>query len=215
MLRQKGWSINDIGKKLSVSKGTVSLWCRDIHLTGHQKEILHKQMTRGGYMGRLKGVHMQRDRKQQKIQSSLEEARQDLKNISDRERFLTGVGLYWGEGGKRDGGIRFYNSDSAIIGFIMRWFRESLHVSEERFSLYILINIAHEKRLGKVLEYWSRVTNVPKEQFGKPILARVNNKKIYENADQYYGTLCVRVRKSSDLFYRIMGYTTTLGDLTT
>lgn len=163
---------------------------------------------------KVEGAHMQRDRKQQRIQSSIREAREDVKKISDRERFLTGVGLYWGEGGKKDGGIRFYNSDPAIIRFIMCWFRESLHVSEERFSLYVLINIAHEKRLGAVLEYWSKVTGVPKEQFGKPILARVKNKKVYENVNQHCGTLCVRVRKSSDLFYRIMGYVTALGDLT-
>ena len=38
LLRKKGESINDIAKKIKVSKSIVSRWCRDIKLTSEQIE---------------------------------------------------------------------------------------------------------------------------------------------------------------------------------
>ena len=62
-LRKKGKSMKEIAKKLKVSKGSVSLWCKDIELTENQKLKLHKQMVRGSYAGRMAGVRMQKERK--------------------------------------------------------------------------------------------------------------------------------------------------------
>ncbi len=213
-LRKKGVSIRDISKRLKVSRGSASLWCRDVVLTENQIEKLHEQMVKGGYSGRLKGAHIQREIKRQKIRYYSERGKVDIQKIKKRELLIAGLALYWGEGSKTDSRVRFSNSDPVIVKFIMKWFREVLKVSEDRFMMRITINRVHQKRLNDVNAYWSRRTDIPIEQFRKTILIKAKNEKIYENHFQHYGTLCVGIAKSSDLFYQIMGWLEALGKTT-
>jgi transcriptional regulator with XRE-family HTH domain len=53
-IRKKGISIVQIAKQLGVTKGSVSLWCRDIVLSPEQQMILQKQ--RGSVWGRWVGA---------------------------------------------------------------------------------------------------------------------------------------------------------------
>lgn len=211
-LRKKGASIRDISKRLKVSRGSASLWCRDIVLTEKQIKKLHGQMVKGGYSGRLKGAHIQKESKRQKIRYYTEKGKHDIQQIKKRELFIAGLALYWGEGSKKDPRVRFYNSDPVIIRFIMKWFREILNVAEGRFIIYVTINRVHKERLNDVNKYWSKKTNIPIGQFRRPILIKAKNKKIYENYFQHYGTLCIRITKSSGLFYQIMGWLNALGE---
>ncbi len=55
------------------------------------------------------------------------------------------------------------------------------------------------------MNYWSDLLELPIEQFGNPVLLKMKQKKVYENYDEYYGVLSLKVRKSSDLKYRILG----------
>lgn len=212
-LRKNGLSIKEIAEKIKVSKSSVSIWCADIELTKGQIEKLYEQMVRGGYSGRLKGARIQRENKKKKIRYFSKKGKHDIKQIKKRELFMAGLALYWGEGSKKDPRVRFYNSDPKIIGFIMKWFREILNIAEDRFIMYVTINRIHKERLNDVCEYWSKITNIPTKQFRKPILIKAKNEKIYENYFQHYGTLCIRITKSSELFYQIMGWLNALGSL--
>lgn len=204
-LRKSGMSVKSIAENLGVSKSSVSTWCRDIELTEEQIRRLHKNMVVGGYSGRSKGARLQRDRKRKKIAHYEAQAREEIHSIKKRELLMVGLGLYWGEGGKTSSGVRMFNSDPRVIGFMMRWFREIFDVVEGDFSMYVTINGLHRERLGEVICFWSGVTKIPVGQFGKPILIKSKNKKIYENHSEHYGTLCIRIRKSSELLYKIKG----------
>lgn len=210
-LRKRGLSIKEIAKKLQVSKSSASIWCSDIELNKEQIEKLHDQMVKGGYSGRLKGVHVQKKRKQEKIKYYEEKGRSEIEHLEKRELFIAGLALYWGEGGKKDPRVRFYNSDCLIIKFIMKWFRETLAIPDDRFVLSVTINKSHKRRLLDVNEYWSEITKIPLNQFGKPILIKSKNKKIHENHLEHYGTLCIRISRSSELFYQVMGWLGALG----
>ena len=204
-LRGQGLSIKEISLRLSVSKSSVSLWCKDIVLSKKQIENLHAKMVRGSYSGRMKGVQVQKDRKRANIQRYLTQAKKDIPILTERELFMIGLGLYWGEGSKI-ASVRFYNQDEHVIRFIMRWFRESLHIDENRFMMYININELHASRIEEVIHYWSRVCKVPVKQFRKPTLLHVKTKKVYENISEHHGTLCIRIAKSSNLLYQIQGW---------
>lgn len=204
-LRRKGISMKDIAEKLEVSKGSVSLWCSDIRLTKRQAQKLHDKMVRGSYEGRMIGVQMQKDRKRKKIEECLFAAAKDIPTLKKRELFIAGLGLYWGEGGKK-GPVRFYNSDPMAVVFMMRWFREILKIEESRFLMYININQIHKKRLKEVIKYWAEMTKIPAYQFRKPSLIKTKNKKVYENFSEHYGTLCIRIAKSGDLLYQVLGW---------
>ena len=204
-LRQGGESIKEIAKVLAVSKSTVSLWCRDIELTSKQIQRLHENMVAGGYRGRLKGARIQKERKERKIEYYLREGRKTIKPLNRSELLIAGLSLYWGEGGRKSPGVRFYNSDPDIVKFIIKWFKIIFKITNERFLIYIMINEIHRDRLNDVKRYWIKITGIPERQFRKIILIKAKNKKVYENFNQYFGTLNIRLTKSTDLYYRIMG----------
>ncbi len=204
-LRQKGESIKEIAKSLSISKSTVSLWCRDIELTAKQIQRLYENMVVGGYKGRLKGARIQKERKEKKIKDYLIEGVKEIKSLTKKELLVAGLSLYWGEGGRKNPGVRFYNSDPEIVKFIIKWFKAIFGITEERFLIYIMINETHKNRVGDVKKYWIKTTGISSGQFRKIILIKAKNKKVYENFNQHYGTLNIRLTKSADLYYRIMG----------
>ncbi|MBU2028726.1 hypothetical protein KJ761_02430 [Patescibacteria group bacterium] len=210
-LRMGGFSVGNIAQKLKVSKGSVSLWCSDIELTEKQKMKLHNEMVRGSYEGRMIGVQMQKDKKIKKIEECSLRAKKDIVKLKKKELMIAGLSLYWGEGAKNCSNVRFYNSNPLVISFIMKWFRESLKIKEDRFLMYINVNEIHAKRLKDIKEYWSKITRIPIGQFRKPTLIKTKNKKVYENFPGHYGTLSVRIAKSKYLLYQILAWIEALG----
>lgn len=202
-LRKEGLSIKDIAKRIGVAKSSVSIWCSDIELTSVQIKNLHQKMVRGSYAGRLAGAHSQRKKKQEQIEKAAIQAVHDMGVLQDRDLFLLGLGMYWGEGDKKST-VRFFNSDPRAIHFMMRWFREILHISESDFMMYLNLNEAHAYRTKEIVEYWSEVTGISVKQFRRPSLVQVAQKKKYENELQYRGTLCIGIARSRYLLYQIL-----------
>ncbi|MAF20776.1 MAG: hypothetical protein CMI55_03795 [Parcubacteria group bacterium] len=204
-LRQKGQSIKEIAKKLKVSKSSVSIWCRDIQLTRNQIALLDEKQLKGGYKGRIKGAKIQRKKYLKKVKELEKEGFDQIKKLSRKDILIAGIALYWGEGNRKWHISGFGNSDPKMIKFIIFWFKNILNIDKKRLSLHVGINQIHKNRVKKVEKYWSRITNIPENQFTKVTLRKVKNKKIYKNHDNYYGTLHIRIRKSSDLQHKIHG----------
>ena len=204
-LRKQGQSIKEIAKTLKVSKSSVSIWCREIKLTKRQIARLDEKQLKGGYRGRLKGAKTQRKRYLEKVERLENEAFNQIKKLSRKDILIAGTALYWGEGNRKWHISGFGNSDPEMIKFIIFWFKEILNISKDRLSLHVGINQIHKNRIKKVEKYWSQITGIPKSQFTKTTLRKTKNKKIYENHNDYYGTLHIRIRRSSDLQHKIHG----------
>ena len=169
-------------------------------------------MVRGSYKGRMIGVEIQKQRKKKKIEECLLRAKKDIPILTKRELFIAGLSLYWGEGAKNCSNVRLYNSDPFVIKLIMKWFRESLNIKDDEFQMYVNVNGIHKNRSDDIIKYWSKITKVPTNQFRKPTLIKVKNKKIYENFNEHYGTLSIRIAKSKYLLYQILGWIEALGE---
>jgi len=204
-MRSKGESVKVIAKILDVSKGTVSLWVRDIILSVEQLEKLHHRLITGGELGRLKGSLMQKERRLRAINSGRNWGVKKMGELSDREFFLTGVALYWAEGTKKKSEVSICNSDPKMINFIISWLRKFFLISKKNLRLVVGINQIHKGREDLVKKYWSEMTSIPIEQFRKTSFKKTNSKKIYTNFNEYYGTLSIKVLKSAGLYYKIMG----------
>jgi len=125
--------------------------------------------------------------------------------LSQRDLFLLGLGLYWGEGVKSNTGIAtLVNSDPGIVAMGKEWFMSCLGVSLQDFRPYIYVSIQYKNSSGKITSFWSKILNIPKDQF-KVIIIKNTSKKIYHNHKEYFGVLQLRVRKGTDLKYRILG----------
>jgi len=163
-LRKKGISINDIAGTLGVSKGSVSLWVRDIKLTKEQRA---QNTARGFSRDAIEKRRIARITKTKKRHSAVFlDAQKEVSALTKKELWLLGVALYWGEGTKTfKGNVSITNSDPAIIKIMMRFFREILNIPDHRFRCHVH-TFAHKN--AKLAEaYWSGVTRVPVGQFYK------------------------------------------------
>lgn len=208
-LRQKGYSISEIAKELSMHKsGSISKWCRDIPLTPQQIERLAKKQLSGSYKGRMIAVEKLRRQRLRETSVLKREGLKEVGKLNRRDLFIAGIGMYWSEGENCQGSeqVSFVNSDYKMILFMLRWFREICKVSDDRFSLQVRINEAHKRRAKDVENYWSDFTGIPLTQFTKTILIKAKSKKIYPNFDEYYGTLRILVRQGTQLRRKIKGW---------
>jgi predicted transcriptional regulator len=205
-LRKEGESIKVIAKKLQVSPSSVSYWCKDIKLSPTQIEILEKRARDPHYGKRLKYALAQQKRRLEKIRKLKEEGKKDIGNLNKRELFLVGVALYWAEGFKKDSQAGFASSDPNMIKLFLRWLDECCGYKTKNLILRVTANISHKYRIGEIQNYWSQITKIPTGNFQKPFYQKVKWKKTYENPEEYFGVLRIRVRKSTDFLRKIHGW---------
>lgn len=117
---------------------------------------------------------------------------------------LFGLGLYLGEGSKSGSHFQFVNSNPEIIKAILNWL-EIFGITINDVYCSIIINQIHRYRTNEVKNRWMKITKIPSKQFNKTTLIKANNKKIYANHKEHLGTLILRVYKSSDLQYKVLG----------
>lgn len=203
---KKGLSIKEIESLLGASRGTVSLWCRDIRLTPEQIKRLEEKEKSGRVRGQIKASEKHRKNRLKKVAKIHKKANKDIGKLSRREVRMIGAALYWAEGSKKERSLSFANSDPEMIKFYIFWLTRICEVSPNRIKCSVGINQVHQKREKEVKKYWSTVTGIPIAQFNKTSFKKVNNKKSYRNFKRHYGTLSVRVLKGTDLYYLTLGW---------
>lgn len=110
-----------------------------------------------------------------------------------KESFLygLGLGLYWGEGTKRNKhSVRLANTDVRLIKQFIRFLCQIYSVKREKikFSLQIFNDVSP----SEAIQFWSKKLNVLPSRFGKPIVSVVRGPGTYKNKSQH-GVLMVSV----------------------
>ncbi len=203
MFRSRGYSYNQILHEVNISKSTLSRWCRDIILTSEQFSNLQGRKINGADKGRLIGAKKQQEARLKRIKLFLEKGKKEIGTLTDRERFIAGVGLYLGDGSKGDLEVSFSNSNPKIIGFMMSWFRDYCHVRESCFRGQIWIHNNQNKRRAK--EYWSRLMKIPPNQFRKTYVVNTKKSKKIRKKIHKYGVCSIRISRAN-LQRKIVGW---------
>jgi hypothetical protein len=89
--------------------------------------------------------------------------------LSDDAFLVAGVALYAGEGTKREGAVRFANSDPTMIRFFCAWLRRFFEIDEGRLRGRVYLHEGLD--LDAAHAHWSTITGMPVEQFKKPYRA--------------------------------------------
>jgi hypothetical protein len=184
-LRKAGYSYTLIAEKVPVSKSTLSLWLAKIPYTPNQAVIKRIGLARAA-AGQSKSL--------QKISSySLAEklAQIDVETVTDRDLFMLGLALYIGEGEKNDN-VGVINADPRIIKLAIRWLQKFYNVPKTNFTL--AIHLYPDNNTEASLTYWSKVTSLPLDQFGKTQVDRRENKQQGKRSKLPHGTAHLRVR---------------------
>jgi len=110
-----------------------------------------------------------RGRKQAEIDELLAEGRHRIGRLSEREFLVAGTALYAGEGAKADGQLCFANSDPRMILFFCQWLRHFFDLDESKFRFRLYLHEGLD--LDEAICFWSALTLIPTQQFGKPYRA--------------------------------------------
>lgn len=184
----------------SISKSTISDWCKDIELTELQKDRLQKLFNEGSYRGRLLGSKATQTRRANEVREIKEKARLEIFSLTENEFKIAGLMLYWAEGNKKHH-VGISNSDPELIRFMIKWFRMVCGISEDRFKLYLNIHSGQDD--AKIKEFWSHIIGLPVSQFGKSYIKEEGTG--HRKNILYNGTIKVEIC-DKNLLYKILGW---------
>lgn len=204
-LRKRGLTYSEILKKVPVAKSTLSLWLRSVNLATRQKQ----RLTNKRRQAQLKGAKARKDQRIAIEKSLLKEGQQEIGSLAQRELFILGSALYWAEGSKqtknnKSQGVIFSNSDPEMIRVFLAWLRKICNIPEKDiiFELYI-----HEsKNKAVAINYWATKLKISSKRLTRIYLKRHKPLKRKRNKE-YYGLVRIRVRRSTNLNRKILGWT--------
>jgi transcriptional regulator with XRE-family HTH domain len=202
-LRHAGYSYSYIASQTGLSKGTLSDWLAEVpyHPNAHTLDTIGKARTASG--------EAKTQIKQRSLLKAREEAVNEIGDLSNRDLFMFGIGLYLGEGSKTANVVRVVNSDVNVIRLAIAWFK-SLGVLNNQFG--VTLHLYPDSNVKKCLQFWSEATTIPLGQFAKSQIDRRTNKKLSRAGKLPYGTAHLSVksggRKEFGVFFarKILGW---------
>ncbi len=202
--RKKGFSYGLISIKTGISKSTLSDWLKEVPYTPNEETI-----ERIGF-GKLKSAQKKSLDRIENIEKMKSLAVKDIGKLSKRDLFMLGLGLYWGEGNKKYDHTRIVNSDPDIILSSIKWFKEICGLSNKNFT--ISLSLYPDSNIAECLNFWSKKTGIPLENFRKTQVDRRKNKTATKRGKLPYGTAHLHVIANGEkkfgveLHRRIIGW---------
>lgn len=187
-LRKSGMSYSQIKKILGLSKSTLSGWLRNYPLS--KQRIRELRDCNEQRIERCRET--KRKKRELRLMGIYKNEKRNLLPLNNRELFIAGLMLYWGEGTKcRTDGLSISNTDPAVMNFFIYWMKKTLSVPEEKMKvqvhLYTDMNIKNE------LNYWSKIIKIPLSQFTKPYIKKSSMERINHKGGFGHGTCNIRV----------------------
>ncbi|WP_435853936.1 hypothetical protein [Streptomyces sparsogenes] len=201
-MRMRGMTYDQIQLELGCSKSSISLWVRDLPKPPPRTREEASAIAKRGWEATLRRREIERQ------QTKLAAAR-EIGELTDRELFLVGVGLYWAEGSKSkpyrlQERATFINSDADMIRLYLAWLG-LLKVEPERLRYRVTIHESADT--AEAERYWADVVGVQVTDLERTSLKKHNPKTVRKNVgEEYHGCLTVCVRGSADLYRRIEGW---------
>ncbi len=203
-LRRQGLSYNEIRERVVVSKSTLSLWLRSVGLAKRQIRRLTERKRQTQKMAVAKW-HALRVEKTFRIK---QDAQAEIISLSEKERWLIGIALYWAEGSKehdRSSQVQFSNSDPHMVFLFQQWVLDFLKVRSEdiTYTLYI-----HErsKNISDAVGFWSDFLKIEPHELSIVFKKHNPSPKRKNVGVHYRGLVRLSIRKSTDLNRKISGW---------
>lgn len=203
-LRDEGYSYAMISEKLGVAKSTMHYWFRERPFTPNYKVV-----ERIKY-GPLKNGARMHNRRVEEIAKLKSIGVNEVGELSKRDLWMLGIGLYIGEGAKTVECVRIANSDPAVIKIAIRWLKEACGLPDE--NIVITLHLYPDNDIEESFHYWQRVSGLPRSSFRKTQIDGRQNKKASNKRKLPHGTAHVRVIANGDqtkgvaLFRKICGW---------
>jgi len=181
-LRKQEMSYSQIRKILGVSKSTLSLWLRNYPLSEKRIKELQKNEA---VIEKIRNT--KRKKKEKRLNEFYFEQKNKIFPLNNREIYLAGLFLYWGEGSKSSqAALSISNTDPSIIKFFIYWSTKYLKVPREK--LRIQLHLYKDTNIKKEKDFWSKMLNIPLNQFSKPYIKNTSSTRINHKGGFGHGT---------------------------
>jgi len=156
-------SMKKISEKIGCSEHTVDYWMRAHRIPKRSiSEAIYTKNNPNGDPFKLK----------------------QIKTLKDARLYGMGLGIYWGEGNKKNRySIRVGNTDPLLILTFMQFLTELFGVDKSRFKFGLQIFSDIEPELA--LDYWATKLCISKEQFSKVIVTKSGSVGTYREKNMY------------------------------
>lgn len=184
-LRSKGWSLGEISLKMAMPKNTLSGWVKDITLTKAQRKRIKGKEILSAAIGRPLAARLIRE-KMEKWKEGIRKKVRHFRKLSFQNKELkkfTCAMLYLCEGGKYPATrfLQFVNSDPKMIYLFLKLLRDSFSMKEHKFRCQILYR--WDQNFDKLKQFWSKLTNIPLNQFYNSTPDKRTKDKITQKID--------------------------------
>ena len=164
-LRKRGWSYSAIKRELEISKSTASNWL-------HKYPLSHEQLDKLQFHNehRIEAFRATMAKKKQALfDAAVGDQEKFIGNLTEKELYLCGLALYWGEGGKTQyANLTFANTDPRMIRFFLEWLRRAIHYPNDHIK--IKMHLYKDMSIEDEMKYWGEVTGLSVEHFVKPYI---------------------------------------------
>jgi len=143
-LRQQGKSIPEISRETNTPITTVQRHIKAVEVPEEFQTILREKQ--GGSKDRAKGLRL----------NIATDAKERLGEMSHRDYFFLLIGLYWGEGTKKD--FTVINSDPFLLQTFV-YCLKTLNISSDRLSISLRVHA--EVSIPEAKVYWTRTLGLP------------------------------------------------------
>lgn len=186
-LRKQGRSYSQIKNTIGIGKGTLSVWLKNYPLSKQRIRELRdwSEQRIEKFRATMKG------KRQRRLDSIYAKQKKILLPLKNRELFLIGLGLYWGEGTKCTmSSLSVSNTNPAIINFYIYWLSKCLGFPKHKMTAYL--HLYNDMDIQKEISYWSKILNIPGSQFPHPYIKKTSSKRINHKGTFGHGTCNLR-----------------------
>ena len=187
-LRKEGHSYNHISQRTGVSKSTLSGWLFNVPYTPNKITIDRINKAR------VTSNKVKTKIKIESIERAGKEAKKEVGEITKRDLFMLGIGIYIGEGAKTNDIVRIINADPKIIKLAVKWFEEVCNLPRENFR--IKLHVYPDNDLEQCIKFWSNASGIPSKQFQKTYIDIRKDKKMFKRGKLPYGTAHLSIRSN-------------------
>lgn len=166
-LRKRGWSYSAIKRELGISKSTASNWLNKYPLSHEQLDKLQFHNEH-----RIESFRATMARKKQDLfDTAIRNQQNIIGDLTEKELYLCGLALYWGEGGKTQySSLTFANTDPRMIRFFLEWLRRAICYPDNRIK--IKLHLYKDMNIDQEINYWQDITRLSLEHFSRPYIKK-------------------------------------------
>jgi transcriptional regulator with XRE-family HTH domain len=166
--REQGLALGAIAQRLGVSKGSVSLWVRDIELTAEQEATL--LAGNPALNGQLLGMRVWRERCRERRVTAQEYGRALARQGDPVHR--GGCMLYWAEGSKSRNALQIANADSGLLETFLDFLRACYAVPDAAVAFSVNCFLGNGLTLEQIQHWWLGRLKLPRTCLRRAVVNR-------------------------------------------